>query len=258
VISVTSTQDSMALLAKERLDASAGGVSAAFFNAVHRGFDMRACASIAYQPKNGAPTCLMIRRDLYDKGITKPQQLKGERIALIGGVGGAPSYLAAQWIAPLTFHDVDMIPMGMPDTGIALARKAVAAAVVFSPFTVAFEKRGLAKVVAVQKVGTSTTALMLGKRLLDDRSKAKAVRMAFVRAARDLAGDGYYSPSTLEILSKHTGASIAALREEPRYAFADGLPLDLQTLEDMQRTFIEERTVTYKAPMPPEKIAVRL
>jgi ABC-type nitrate/sulfonate/bicarbonate transport system substrate-binding protein len=250
LVTIATAQDAIALLARGRLDAAVGGVSAAFFNAIRRGFRVRLAGCVTYMPQRGHPTALMIRTDKYDGGILIPQQLRGEKIGVIGGLGTASSYYVGRMIAPLTFADVDLVPLNSADQGIALARKSIAAALVWNPFTQAFERKKIAKAVAVPTPGTSTSALFYGERLLEDRPLANALFDAFDRAVVEISGDGYYDAKNVAIYSKHIGSPEDVFRQDDRYAYLPGMPVDRPTLAAMQRLFTAEKTLAYAQPAP--------
>jgi NitT/TauT family transport system substrate-binding protein len=256
LITISTAQDAIALLAREHLDAAVGGLSAAFFNAVHRGFAVRDAGGISYIPERGRPTALMIRADLYESGLRTPQQLRGQRIGLIGGIGTASSYYLAKMIAPMTLDDVEMIPLNGGDQGVALSRKSIAAALAWNPFTYIFEQRGIAKIAALPPVDTGTSAMFYGGRLLADRKLGVAVFSAVDRATKDIAGDGYYDPENLAIMSKHTTEPVDALKKEDRYTYKPGMPIDRPTLDAMQRVFISEKTLSYSTPISDERLIV--
>jgi ABC-type nitrate/sulfonate/bicarbonate transport system substrate-binding protein len=249
LITIATAQDAIALLARRRLDAAVGGVSAAFFNAIRRGFNVRLAGGVTYMPKSGHPTALMIRTDKYEAGMRTPQQLRGEKIGLIGGLGTASSYYLGLMIRPMTFADVDFVPLNSADQGIALARKSIAAAFVWNPFTQAFERKNIAKVVAVPQTGTSTSGLFFGARLMEDRPLANALFDAFDRAVVEISGDGYYDAKNLAIYSKHIGLPAETFRTDDRYAYRPGMPVDRPTLDAMQRLFIAEKTLAYREPV---------
>ncbi|HEY4439121.1 MAG TPA: ABC transporter substrate-binding protein, partial [Candidatus Elarobacter sp.] len=56
--------DSMSLVAQGQIDVAAAALSAAFYNAVNRGLDVKFVGATAYQPKSGRPSALLIRQDL--------------------------------------------------------------------------------------------------------------------------------------------------------------------------------------------------
>ena len=256
MVTVTTAQDAVALLARGRIDAAMGGASAAFFNAVHRGFKVRMAAGLTYIPLQGHPTALMARTDLYQGGLHNPQQLRGERIGIVGGLGTTSSFYLGKLIWPLTFNDIDMIPLNGGDQGVALRRKSIAAAFAWNPFTQAFERNGIAKIIAVPMRGTSTNGLFYGPRLLEDKGLAKAVYSAMNRAVDEIAGDGYYAPRNAAIFSKLIGTPAEQLVKDDRYLFKAGMPIDRKTLESMQQLFILEKTLAYETPLPDTRLIV--
>jgi NitT/TauT family transport system substrate-binding protein len=250
LITIATAQDAIALLARRRLDAAVGGISAAFFNAIRRGFNVRLAGGVTYMPQTGHPTALMIRTDKYEAGLLVPQQLRGEKIGVIGGLGTASSFYVGQMIAPLTFADVDLVPLNSADQGIALARKSIAAALVWNPFTQAFERKKIAVVAAVTEPGTSTSGLFFGERLLQDPPLARALFDAFDRAVVEISGDKYYDAKNIAIYAKHIGSPEEVFRKDDRYAYRPGMPVDRPTLDSMQRLFITEKTLAYREPVP--------
>jgi NitT/TauT family transport system substrate-binding protein len=248
LITIATAQDAIALLARRRLDAAVGGISAAFFNAIRRGFNVRLAGCVTYMPKTGHPTALMIRTDKYESGILIPQQLRGEKVGIIGGLGTASSFYVGRMIEPLTFNDVDFVPLNSADQGIALARKSIAAALVWNPFTQAFERKNIARVAAVTTPDKSTSGLFFGERLLEDQPLAKALFGAFDRATIEISGNAYYDAKNVAIYSKHIGSPEAVFLKDDRYAYVPGMPVDFETLDAMQRLFIAEKTLAYREP----------
>lgn len=250
MVLVGATQDAIALLARGRLDVAAGGISAAFFNAVHRGFDVRLAGGLAYIPAQGHPSALMVRTDLYEQGIRTPKQLAGKRIGLQGGLGTSGSYFLGVLIRPLTLADVDLVPLGGGDQGVALSRKSITAVFAQNPFTQSFERKGLAKVIALPPRGAGFGGVFFGTRPLHEPALAQRVFGAIDRAVRETAGRGYYDPRNLAAYSKYVGETAEALAREDRYAFKPGMPVDRATLDSMQRLYIVEKTLAYREPVP--------
>jgi NitT/TauT family transport system substrate-binding protein len=254
LITIATAQDAIALLARRRLDAAVGGISAAFFNAIRRGFNVRLAGNVCYMPETGHPTALMIRTDKYEGGLLIPQQLRGEKIGVIGGLGTASSYYVGRMIAPLTFADVDLVPLNSADQGIALSRKSIAAALVWNPFTQAFERKNIAKVAAVPTPGTATSGLFYGESLLEDRPLANALFDAYDRATIEISAGKYYDPKNVAIYSKHIGSPAEVFLKDDRYAYVPGLPIDRTTLQEMQKLFIAEKTLAYPTPETADKL----
>lgn len=249
LVPVGAAQDAVALLARGHLDVAAGGLSAAFFNAVHRGFDVRLAGGLAYIPARGHPSALMVRSDLYDQGIRRPQQLAGRRIGLPGGLGTSNSYFVALLIRPLTLADVDLVPVSGGDQGVALSRKSIAAVFSQNPFTQSFERKGLAKVIALPPRGAGFGGAFFGGRLLREPALAERVFSVLDRSVREIAGPGYYDPRNLAAYAKYVGQTAQELAREDRYAFKPGMPVDRATLDSMQRVFIVEKTLAYREPV---------
>ena len=172
--------------------------------------------------RRGHPSALMVRTDLYEQGGRTPKQLAGRRIGLQGGLGTSGSYFIGLLIRPLTLSDVDLVPLGGGDQGVALSRKSIAA------------------------VGGA----FFGTRILHEPPLAQRVYGALDRAVREIAGNGYYDPRNLAAYAKYVGETAQALAREDRYAFKPGMPVDRATLDAMQRLFIVEKTLAYREPVP--------
>lgn len=256
LVTIATAQDAIALLARGRLDAAIGGLSAAFFNAVHRGFNVKVAGNITYIPTRGHPTALLVRTDLYEGGLRDARDLRGQRVGVIGGLGTSSSYYLGVMMQPLTFSDIDVVPLNGGDQGVALARKSIAAAFAWNPFTQAFERKGLAKIAGLPKGDSSTSGLLFGERLVADAGLGRAVFGAVDRAVREISGPGYYDPKNLAAFAHHIRQPAEALAKEDRYTYKPGMPIDRATLDSMQRLFIAEKTLAYRDPVPDERLIV--
>jgi NitT/TauT family transport system substrate-binding protein len=256
---VVAGQDALALLATSQLDAIAAGLSAAFFNGVARGLDVRLVASTGYQPRTGHPSALMVREDLYAAGTRAVRDLRGKKIAYNGGAGAASAYYLVRILrtAGLNLSDVETVNINVPDQGLAFERKAIDAAFTSAPSTQAFAERKLARIVAGPPAGISATGIFLGPTLLRDPKTASALLDGCRRGAADLAGNGYVSPRTLATLATYTQQPVAVLRHSDRYDFAKDLRIDQSTLLDMQRVFLEQHVLAYARPLEASRLVAR-
>ncbi|MBC5810955.1 MAG: ABC transporter substrate-binding protein [Candidatus Eremiobacteraeota bacterium] len=256
---VVAGQDALALLATGHLDMVAAGVSAAFFNGVSRGLDIRIVASTGYQPKKGHPSALMVRKDLYDAGLRSPRDLRGKTIAFIGGAGATAGYYVARILRRdgLRFSDVRTVNISTTDQGVAFERKAIDAAFTSAPSTQAFEERGLATIVAGPPPGISATGILFGPTLLRELKSASSILEACRHGAADVAGAGYTRPETVAAFVKYTSQPAEVITRSDRYDFARDLRIDQTTIEDMQREFFDEGALTYKEPLPPSRLVAR-
>lgn len=250
--------DSMSLVAQGSIDVAAAALSAAFYNAVNRGLEVKFVAATGYQPRTGHPTALLIRQDLYDGGL-RVNGLKGKRIGWIGNAGAASAYYVARILRPAGLHltDVEAVNVANPDQQVALERKAIDAVFTSAPFTELFEQRHLATIVAAPPVGIAASGIFFGPGLLHDRENASAVMTAFRKAAAELTGKGYYDAANIEACAKYTKQPAGLIRSSARYDFKPDLRIDQGTLEDMQREFVADNVLTYKQPLNEVRLVAR-
>lgn len=241
----------MALAATGRIDAVAAALSAGFFNAVGRALPVKFVASTAYQPKLGHPSALLIREDLYEAGARTPGALRGKKLGWLGGTGAAAAYYVARILRPfgLSIADVEPVNLANPDQGIALERKAVDGVFSNSPFTEAFVQRKLARIAGFPPAGISASGVFFGANLLDGSEAPHAVMAALRKAAQDIQGSGYFAPDVQQAFATYTHQPPELIRSSPRYDVYPDLRVDVPTVEDMQREFIAEGALAYKAPL---------
>jgi NitT/TauT family transport system substrate-binding protein len=256
---IVAGQDAMALAAQGQLDVVAAAMSAAFFNAVSHGLNVKFVASTAYQPRKGAPSALLVRQDLYDGGLRDVAGLKGKKIGWIGGAGAASAYYVARILRTANLHlsDIDAQNIANPDMELALERKAVDAVFTGAPFTLLLQDKHDAKQLATVTPGISASGVFFGPTLLGDPAHAKAVLDALRRAARDIAGSGYYDAANMDTYIKYTKLAADVVKTSPRYDIFGDLRVDGATVEDMQREFIADGVLTYKDPLPEAKLVAR-
>jgi NitT/TauT family transport system substrate-binding protein len=246
---VVAGQDAMALAATGQLDLVAAALSAAFYNAVNRGLDVRFVASTAYQPKKGHPSALMIREDLYDAGARTLASLRGKKIGWIGGAGAVSAYYVARILRPagLTLKDVDSVNIANPDQAVALQRKAIDAVFTSSPFTEAFAQQKLAQTIGFPPAGISGSGIFFGPNLIKNPDAARAAIGACRKAAAEISGNGYYAADALAAYAKYTRQPLEVIQKAPRYDVYPDLRIDQATVEDVQREFMSEGILAYKA-----------
>lgn len=256
---IVAGQDAMVLVSQGRLDIAAAALSAAFFNAADRNLTVRFVASTAYQPRRGYPSALLVRQDLWNGGLRTLPQLRGKRIAWIGGRGAAGFYYVERVLRPAHLGTDAIVAIDLPsqDQGPALASKAVDAVFTASPFTEFFQREGLAHLIGTVPPGISASGIFFGPTLLNDHALARKVMAAFRRAAAEIAGPAYYAPANLAIFNKYTKLPVATLRSAPRYEIRPDLPVDIATLEDMQRVYASQGVLAYREPIDPGRLVAR-
>ncbi|MBV9028096.1 MAG: ABC transporter substrate-binding protein [Candidatus Eremiobacteraeota bacterium] len=250
--------DSMSLVAQGQIDVAAAALSAAFYNAVNRGLEVKYVASTGYQPRKGQPSALLIRQDLYDGGLRIPG-LKGKKIGWIGNQGAASAYYVARILRKdrLRLTDVESLNIPNPEQQTALEHKAVDALFTSAPFSEEFAQKRLATIVASPPPGIAASGIFFGPALLRNHDNASAVMTALRKAAAEIAGNGFYAPANVEAYAKYTKQPVELIKASPRYDFKPDLRIDQGTLEDMQREFVADNILTYKQPLNEVRLVAR-
>ena len=117
------------------LDVGTGATSAAFYNAVGRGIDVRIVADKNSTPPGRGTQPLIVRKDHMDSGRYKTlADLKGFKIAVPApGTSSMATYIRALEKGGLKLTDVDLVSLAFPQMVLALANKAVDAAFCVEP-----------------------------------------------------------------------------------------------------------------------------
>ncbi|MGB8267901.1 MAG: ABC transporter substrate-binding protein [Candidatus Velthaea sp.] len=259
LLPVVAGQDSVALTAQGQLDFVAAAMSAAFFNAVNRGFEVRIVASTGYQPHKGHPTALMAREDLYEAGLHDAGGLRGKTVGWIGGAGAASQYYVARILRTfgMILKDINGQNIANPDQEIALERKAIDAVFTSAPFPEVFTEKKLARIIGSVQPGISASGIFFGPNLLHAPDSARSVMTALRKAAAEIVGPGYYAPENLAAYAKYTKQPLEILAHADRYDFKADLRIDQATVIDMQRVFIDQGILTYKSPINEVQLVAR-
>jgi NitT/TauT family transport system substrate-binding protein len=132
-------------LATGELELGVGAASAALYNAVERGIDLKVIAD-ALRNAPGYGTTVLVRRDLYDSGAIKGlKDLKGRRVALSGQGSSEESSLdQAMRSVGLQYDDVQKVFMGFPDHLAAFGNHAIDASLTGEPNATAAVDAGVA------------------------------------------------------------------------------------------------------------------
>src|SRR5258708_28042909 len=136
---IDTSANTMALLATNRLQIIAGGISAGYFNAIEKDLPIIIIADRVSTPIGHN---LMLRPDPKDK-ITTLAQLKGKVIAS-NGTGAASTYEVSKMLdtAGVAISDVAVKIFPFTQMPVAFANQAIDAAVVIPPFVWRFFERG--------------------------------------------------------------------------------------------------------------------
>ena len=249
-VAILAGQDAQSLLALGTLDVAASGLSAAFYNAVSRGLDVKYVASIAHQPKAKPASALMVRQDLWDGGDVRTiAALRGRSIAWIGGLGATATYYVDRILRPggLGVKDLRVINLSLADAAAALTNKGIDAVFTNSPFTDDFADQHLAHTLGAPPPGISGTGLFYGANLLKDRDAGRRVIRATRKAAVAIAGRSYELAENIDIIAKYANAPPDLIQRSARYDIDATLAIDTPTLLDIQQLFATLGVLSYTA-----------
>ena len=231
---IVAGQDAMALVAQGQMDVATAGLSAAFFNAVNRGLDVKFVASTGYQPATGHPTALMMRQDLYDAGAHDAEALRGKTHRLARQRRRDRGLLRRADLAQVPADDE-----GHPGRQRRRARPRSRARAQSRRRDLLLRrrsprcspKRSWPQIVGTVPPGVAGTGIFFGPSLLDERGRRQRLYCgAFRRGAADVAGSGYLPPENLAAMSKYVGQPVDLIKTTDRYDFKPDLRIDQATL----------------------------
>jgi NitT/TauT family transport system substrate-binding protein len=138
---IDTSANTIALLATNRLQVVAGGISAGYFNAIEKNLPITIIADRVSTPIGHN---LMLRPDLADK-VKTLAQLKGKVIAS-HGAGSVSTYEVGKMLetAGVAIADVDVKIFPFTQMPVAFANKAIDAGIVIPPFDYEFVDQKIA------------------------------------------------------------------------------------------------------------------
>jgi NitT/TauT family transport system substrate-binding protein len=214
-------------LAAGQLDVGATGLTAALYNIVLGGGELRIVADKGREWPGYPLVAIVVQKELWDAGLRSVKDLKGKRIG-VTQLGSTFHYHIGNILEKdgLKLADVKIVPLqAMPATVEALKGKQVDAILVPQPFPGAVESQGFGKILAWagDLYPWQIAAIFFSKSFAADRAKAVAFMKGYVKASRyyyDAAlvqKDGRVVPGqnydeVVEITAKHTAAKPEIIR----------------------------------------------
>src|SRR3972149_2858773 len=246
---------SFVVLASGRSEVVGGGLGAAVFNAVARGLDFKVAGPV---PMEGPPvsTPLVASKKAYDSGeIRKVSDLRGKKVS-VNVLGSATEFWlqAALHKGGLTMEDVEVIGVNFPEVPAALANGAIAAGLLGEPLATLAEDRGQIVRLSDDFIdGVQVTAVYYsGEFIRRDPNLAVGFMVAFLKAARDLYGNGYKRTDVAKIVEKYTGVPPTVVRRaSPPFHEPNG-KMNFNDFKRLQDFFKKRGSLTYDKPLPPE------
>lgn len=252
---IDTAADALALVAQGQIQIVGAGLSAGFFNAVDRGLPVTITISRVAFP---AGHNLMIRPDLKDE-IKSMKDFKGRNIAS-NGPGSISTYEIGRMLEPagLTLNDVNIKIFPFPQYAVAFANKAVDAGLVIPPWTLSYEKQGIAlpfgdadKLVKPAPVTISVNFANTDW-LAKNQDAARRFYLAYMKGARDWCQGYHGAPVRKEIVDLLIKSKVET-RPEVLDGFWTARPIDgrvvPESLLDIQAFYLKQRMIQKTFPI---------
>lgn len=251
---IDTAADALSLVAQNQIQIVGAGVSAGYFNAVDRGLPVTITISRVAFP---AGHNLMIRPDLKDE-IKSMKDMKGRNIAS-NGPGSISTYEIGKMLEPhgLTLNDVNIKIFPFPQYAVAFANKAIDAGLVIPPWTLSYEKQGIAlpfgdadKLVP----GPVTISVNFANTdwLAKNTDAANRFYLAYLRGARDWCQGYHGAPVRNEIIDLLIKTKVET-RREVLDGFWTARPIDgrvdEKSLLDVQKFYLEQKMIKKTFPI---------
>jgi len=246
--------DLVILTASGEFDVAIGGAGPAFWNALAQGLPLTVIAP-GHAEGNPVATPLMISKAKCESGeITSVADLKGKKVAV--NARGATEYWLGQALstAGLTLDDIDLQTLAFPDAVAALQSGAIDASMVGEPLATKAEQDGIAvRLLTDFPVQDVQPTLVFGNNdfIAANPDAVTGLVTAYLKACRDLSGDGFKDPANLAIVEQYTQvpAALVAASVVPVYA-VDG-QINVEGLNKLQQFFRDHGLLEYDDNLDP-------
>ncbi|MCC6972660.1 MAG: ABC transporter substrate-binding protein [Anaerolineae bacterium] len=239
--------DSVVQLAAGNFDVAVGGISAGLLNAAAQGLEFRIVGPMhTERPPVSSPLVISTKRA---QEIQSVADLKGKKVS-INATGAATEYwlYAALKKAGLGMEDIILTTVSFRDVPAALESGSIDAGILGEPLVTLQKDAGTLQVLADDFVdGITVTYLYMGMPFLTERPEtAEGFVRAYLRALRDLQGDGWLNEDTARIIEKYTSVPAAVVLRANRPYYDPNGAIPLADLEELQAYFLTRGVLEYK------------
>jgi len=250
---IDTTANVIALLAQNRYQIVAGGISAGIFNALEKNLPITILSDRVSTPIGHN---LMLRPDLKDS-VKSLKDLKGKVVAS-NGQGSVSTYEVGKMLERegLTIADVDLKILPFPQMGIAFRNKAIDAGIVIPPFVWQLQEQGLAIPFAsvdelVQPQPMTIAVIMANSEWAKgNKDLVQRYMTAWLRGARDYC-QAYHGASNRqevidELVSSKTEARRELLEKYPWPARSPNGKINVASMLDINAWYVQNKMSTMK------------
>lgn len=257
VSELETSADQMAMLASGQLEIVEGGIAASYFNALSRKFPVTIISDRTQRPNHHR---LIVRKDL-EREIKDLKSLKGRSVAANAGPGGIVTYEVGRMMESvgMSIKDVQMKVIPFPQMSIALANKAVDAALVISPFNFQIIEKGIGVSIADPDDIFTGAPLIIAVVFVNtdwaakNRTALQNYMTAYLRGVREYCDAYHNGPNRKEVIdiAVKSGAERRPemLEKLPWPARSPNGTVNPQSLTELQDWFHAQGLVQQKHPV---------
>jgi NitT/TauT family transport system substrate-binding protein len=254
LVSTPGGASSFVVLASGRAEVVIGGLGASLFNAAARGLDFKVVGPV-HMEKPPVSTPLVVSKKAYDSGeIRTVADLRGKKVS-VNVIGSATEFWlhSALLRGGLTINDVQLVAVNFPDVPAALANGALTAGLLGEPFVTLAEEQGQVVRLSEDFInGVQVTAVYFSGEFIRRYPKlAAGFMVAWLKASRDLYGDGYQRDDISRIVEKYTGVPAAVVKKaRPPFHEPNG-KMNPNDFTRLQEFFRKRGSLTFDKPLDP-------
>lgn len=252
----------IAPLSTGQLDIGGGEFGPAMMNAIDQGLDVQIVGALASQPQGLGAVPLLKSAGAED--IQTVADLEGRSVA-VNVERGMAEYLLNEALEAdgLSIDDVNLTNIPFPEMGGALERNAVDAAVLPHPLAGAALGEGFAEVLVegdqiADPPNPQNGSIYFGQRLLEEENREVGIRFleAYLKAARDLFGEGWAAQENVAAISTWTEVPPPAIEGGVPYFFEPDGVLNEASLEDIGAYHVGRGSTELDEPLPLDEVIV--
>jgi NitT/TauT family transport system substrate-binding protein len=256
---IDTSANTLVLLAQNKLQVIAGGVSAGYFNAIAKGLPVIIVGDRVSTPIGHD---LMLRPELKGE-ITDLRQLKGRAVAS-NGVGSVSTYETGKMLETvgLGISDVDIKVLRFNQMAAALANKAVDAALLIPPFVYEYAEQNFAVPFAqpdklVQPSPMTIAVIMVNTDWAkQNRDTLQKYFTAYLRGVRDYCNayhGGSIRKEVIDAIVRHgSERNPKILNDYPWPSRSPDSRINIASMLDMQKWYVANKFST--ASLPAERL----
>lgn len=230
-------------------DVAGGGIGAGMLNAVARGIEFEIVAPLhTERPPLTSP--FVVSKARFDSGeLTQMSDMQGKKVST-NAKGAATEYWLWKALQQggLDFPEVEVLGVGFRDVAPALENGALDGAILGEPLATLAEDQGLVARLSQDFIdGFTSTVIYFNKEWSTANPElAQGFVKAFIRGARDLNGDLWYSDENLAIIEQYTKVPADVVKRANRSYHDPNGVVPVADLMELQRFFRAQGELSYE------------